>query len=394
MNKTYIIFWNSLNKIYFDYKFGISKFEKIIFDILKKNSKISWGQDLMLSSKDPFHNQYWLSYNQFKIDTEDWKKLIEWRFDYQKNDTQLIQKASARLFSSIKKGERIIITKESSFLRFVQYVGQHIIVKEDSGIDYTSETLKEDLEKFASVTTMYLCTWNKDILKNYVKSMHDSKFKIKKIYWKTVNNINDYIFLSTFLNIFPKSEINVLNDQNHNNNSCRIINRKDLKIGANSATLFLSNPFFKISKKFEIKFLSMEIHFDRLIAIMLGWLRIAFVNPEIVSIECAQLCSEDDKSINSIEEIMELIDWRNTFNILIEIDVNNLIYSEDCLSSESFKSISFNSLDLKKAYLDWSSLDNEGKEEIIKAIQIINHKLIYKPKKKSREIKELTSNQI
>ena len=279
------------NKIYYDYKFEISNFDDILFIILKKDSKIIWDKEIMLSSKDPLQNKCWLSFNEYKFDTKDWKKLDEWNFNYYKNNVKRLQKLSARLFKSIKKGVTIIITKKENYLHIEHYTWKYLIVREDSSDVMTAEFSTEELKILASATEMYLLTWNKNVLKHYVKSMYDSGSKIKKVICKEIEGLEAYIFFGLFLNILSSPTISIVRLHNNLRDKDKS-NRLKLSIRASEAIVNLS-PDSNV--KLRIRFSSMEICYDDLNVSKLEWHRAIFENPRIVSIEHPQLCYENDK---------------------------------------------------------------------------------------------------
>ena len=357
---------------YFDYKFDILESKIVIVQIWKKDLSLRLDQEIMLSLWDPIYNKYTLSYNQIEVDSKDWKKSDDWYFDCQTKDDALLKESWTQLFKSVKKGNKITITKDGKIMHVTQYINKNIIVRESSLVASTADIPEEDCEKFFSATEMYLCTWNLKILKQYLRYIYGIETKIKKLFCSEVESIEDYIILSSFFNILPKSNIYIdglLENLDQEQISIGKIFTKRLKISESEATIHLSQNLV-VTTDFKIKFRSMvveckEIDINKS---KRSWVFLRY--PHIISLEWAQLCDNKVKNDSLIKELMQSMNRWDYYFVSIDIQVKSIVSLENLSILELGKFESINSLEWCSTIINNYSLNNMNEYELKKAVKI------------------------
>ena len=287
--------------------------------ILKSNFEISWGKEIIISLKDWFSSIYWLRYDQIETETKNCEKLRDWFYDPKKYNDKLENEYWNRTAKNIKNNEIISITKDEDCLHFVQYIRKQLIVRNDSEVSSGIETPKEDLLKITSATEMYLCTWDKKILRHYVESMLKSEVKIKEIFAKSIKEIDDYVLFIIFLNILPESTISTANSLVSDHN------KKTIRNG--EATIFLNQNFGVVTKT-KIKFRSMIVEYNNTNGTKYKGMNAIFEFANILDVKCAQLWNEKPKNVKQIQEFLNWADKGNYTSVSIGVHIKYIMYEK------------------------------------------------------------------
>ena len=167
---------------------------------------------------------------------------------------------------------------------------------------------------------MYLCTWNKKILRHYVESIQRSEVKIKKIFVKNIMEIDDYILFIIFLNILPESTISATHYLD-------LYNSKTKSIRKGEATIFLHQNFGGITKT-KIKFSSMIVEYKNTRSTKFKGMNAIFEFANIIDVKCAQLWNEKPKNDKQIQEFLNWADKGDYTSVSIWVNIKYVKYEK------------------------------------------------------------------